>query len=140
MAEVTVRRGGAEDLDAVAHIQAAWPGIVQWDPADYLAHDFRVAVCGARVAGFVVARQVGSGESEVLNLAVDPAWRRSGIGRMLLDVIKLQHPGAIFLEVRESNRNARAFYKALEFKEITVRQNYYDNPLESAIVMKFYSC
>jgi ribosomal-protein-alanine acetyltransferase len=140
MAEVTVRRGGAEDLDAVAHIQAAWPGIVQWDPADYLAHDFRVAVREGRVAGFAVARQVGSGESEVLNLAVDPAVRRSGIGRMLLDVVKLQHPGAIFLEVRESNRNARAFYKALEFKEITVRQNYYNNPLESAIVMKFYSC
>ena len=137
---MTVRRGSAEDLEAVAQIQAAWAGIVQWDPADYLAHDFRVAVREGRVAGFVVARQVASGESEVLNLAVDPTCRRSGIGRMLLDVIKLQHPGAVFLEVRESNRNARAFYKALEFQEITVRQKYYDNPPESAIVMKFYSC
>jgi ribosomal-protein-alanine acetyltransferase len=140
VAELTVRRGGAEDLDAVAQIQAAWPGIVQWDPTDYLAHDFRVAVREGRVMGFVVARQVGTGESEVLNLAVDPAWRRSGIGRTLLEAIKLQYPGVIFLEVRESNRNARAFYKSLEFNEVSVREKYYDNPLESAIVMKFHSC
>jgi [ribosomal protein S18]-alanine N-acetyltransferase len=140
MAGVTVRRGEPGDLEAVARIQVLSPGASQWDPADYLAHDFTVAVCEGRVAGFVVARRVGEGESEVLNLAVEPAQRRRGIARLLLDEIKLQHRGAIFLEVRESNQNARRFYRSLGFQEITVRQGYYCNPPESAIVMKFHSC
>jgi len=140
VAEIAVRRGGPEDLEAVARIQSCCPGIAQWDPADYLAHDFQVAFCSDRVAGFVVARQVAESESEVLNLAVDPGLRRMGIGRRLLAEIKLQHPGRVFLEVRESNRSAREFYKSLGFQEVSVRPRYYQNPLESAIVMKFHSC
>jgi len=140
VAGITVRRGGPEDLEAVARIQASSPGIAQWDTADYLAHDFQVAVYEGRVAGFVAARQVAEGESEVLNLAVEPTLRRLGIGRRLLAEIELQHPGIIFLEVRESNQSAREFYKILGFQEVTVRPQYYDAPLESAIVMKFHSC
>jgi ribosomal-protein-alanine N-acetyltransferase len=140
VAGITVRRGGPEDLEAVARIQASSPGMAQWEPTDYLAHDFHVALYAGRVAGFVVARQVAEGESEVLNLAVEPARRRMGIGRRLLAEIELQHPGTIFLEVRESNRNAREFYKILGFEEVNLRPQYYDAPLESAIVMKFHSC
>lgn len=137
---MTLRRGGPEDLEAVARIQASSPGASQWNPADYLVHDFMVAVCEDRVAGFVVARRVGEGESEVLNLAVEPAWRRLGIGRRLLDEIKLQHTGTLFLEVRESNQTAREFYKSLGFQAISLRPGYYHSPLEGAIVMKFHSC
>jgi [ribosomal protein S18]-alanine N-acetyltransferase len=140
MARVTLRRGGPDDLEAVSRIQASSPAIAQWDPADYLSHNFMVAVCEGRVAGFVVARRVGEGESEVLNLAVEPAWRRLGIGRRLLEEIKLQHTGTLFLEVRESNQTAREFYKRLGFQAITIRPGYYLSPLESAIVMKFHSC
>ena len=140
MAGVTVRRGEPDDLEAVARIQALSPGASQWSPADYLAHELTVAVYEGQVAGFVVARRVAEAESEVLNLAVEPTQRWRGIGRLLLDEIKLQHRGAIFLEVRESNQNARRFYRSLGFQEITVRPGYYDTPPESAIVMKFHSC
>jgi ribosomal-protein-alanine N-acetyltransferase len=47
---------------------------------------------------------------------------------------------SVFLEVRESNLGARAFYKALSFQEVNIRQDYYDQPSESAIVMVFHSC
>jgi ribosomal-protein-alanine N-acetyltransferase len=140
MARVTVRPGGAADLEAVARIQEASPEAARWDPTSYLQYDFLVAIDEDRVTGFLVARRVAEGESEILNLAVHPAYRRRGIGRRLADEIALQHRSEVFLEVRESNANARGFYKALGFQEVSVRAKYYDNPPESAIVMKFHSC
>jgi ribosomal-protein-alanine N-acetyltransferase len=140
MACVTVRPGTAADLEAVARIQAASPEAVRWDPPSYLQYDFLVATDENHIAGFLVARRVAEEESEILNLAVDPACRRRGIGRRLADAMKLQHQGEVFLEVRESNANARSFYKALGFQEVSVRFKYYEDPPESAIVMKFHSC
>jgi ribosomal-protein-alanine N-acetyltransferase len=140
VARLTIRRGDAGDLAVVARIQESSPEASQWEPRDYLAHDFAVAVCDDRVAGFAVARRVANAESEILNLAVDPAFRRRGIGRMLVDEIRLRHPGDIFLEVRESNQAARGFYERLGFQMVTVRPGYYERSREGAIVMKFHSC
>lgn len=47
---------------------------------------------------------------------------------------------SIFLEVRESNYVAQKFYKSLGFQPVSLRQNYYSDPPESAVVMKFHSC
>jgi ribosomal-protein-alanine N-acetyltransferase len=140
MAGVAVRSGGRQDLAEVARIQALSPEASQWNPEDYLAYEFLVAVRENSVAGFVVARRVAEEEVEILNLVVDPAQRRAGIGRRLVDEIRLQHPGAVYLEVRESNQAGRQFYQRLGFQEFSVRSGYYDSPLESAIVMKFHSC
>jgi ribosomal-protein-alanine N-acetyltransferase len=140
MAGVAVRTGGRQDLAEVARIQALSPEASQWNPEDYLAHELLVAVRESIVAGFVVARRVAEEEIEILNLAVEPAQRRAGIGRRLVGEIILRHPGAIYLEVRESNQAGRRFYQRLGFQELTVRHEYYDSPPESAIVMKFHSC
>ena len=140
MAVLTVRTGDAADVGDVARIQAVSPEASQWDPSDYLAHDFAVALFEDRVAGFAVTRRLADGESEILNLAVDPAFRRQGIGRMLICEIKLRYPGDIFLEVRESNLAARKFYESLGFQVVTLRPRYYERSPEAAIVMKFHSC
>lgn len=140
MAGLTVRPGEPDDLAEVERIQALSPEASQWQPRDYLAYDFAVALCEDRVAGFIVARRLAEGEGEILNLAVDPARRRGGIGRRLVEGIRLHYPGALWLEVRESNGAARAFYQQLDFQEFSVRPAYYDQPSESAIVMKFHSC
>ncbi len=140
MAGVTIRTGGEEDLDAVARIQAASPQASQWNAACYPGYDFAVAVAGGRVAGFVVSRRVAEDEIEILNLAVDAAFRRQGIGRRLVDKIRLQRGTTTFLEVRESNSEARAFYERLGFQVVTLRPAYYTNSYEGAIVMKFHSC
>ena len=140
MAGIEIRAGCPEDLDAIARIQAAAPEASQWNPADYLAYDFAVALSDGRVAGFLVSRRVADAEIEILNLAVDPACRRQGIGRRLLDRIRLQRGTTTFLEVRESNSGARAFYETLGFQVVTLRPAYYPNSCEGAIVMKFHSC
>ena len=138
-----IRRGSEPDLPGVAAVQAASPEAAPWNVTEYLLYDFRVADAGGRIAGFLVSRPVAEGESEVLNLAVTPDLRRRGVARELLKSFLVEAPGAVYLEVRESNRAAREFYKSMGFKEFGSRSGYYDSPgglSETAIVMKFHSC
>ena len=135
-----IRRGGAEDLEAVAAIQQASPGAARWNVADYLDQDFRVAMVGNRIAGFLVARALAADEREILNLAVAPEFRGKGVARALLDQAFEAFRGSVFLEVRESNLVAQRFYNSLGFKELSRRKGYYESPPETAIVMKFHSC
>ena len=135
-----IRRGGPRDLAQVAVIQAASPEASQWNAADYLHYDFRVSVCGIRVAGFLVSRALTEGETELLNLAVAPEFRRRGVARKLVESLLAESPGVVYLEVRESNRVARKFYNRMGFQEVSTRSGYYQAPPEAAIVMKFHSC
>jgi ribosomal-protein-alanine N-acetyltransferase len=135
-----IRPGQPRDLAEIAAIQTASPGAAAWPAADYLPYDLRVAVCENRVAGFLAARTVAEGESEILNLAVAPEFRRQGCGRALMESFLRGVRGAVFLEVRRSNSGAREFYKSMGFHELTLRQEYYSEPPEAAIVMKFHSC
>ena len=136
---VTTRAGTDRDLPAVAEIQALAEGAARWPVGDYLGHDFRVAVHGDQVVGFLVAREVAPAESEILNIAVHPDFRRRGAGRALVHDLLTTRKGAIFLEVRESNSGARKFYQSLHFHEVGTRPAYYATPPEGAIVMNLHS-
>jgi ribosomal-protein-alanine N-acetyltransferase len=137
---LTIRRGAAADLPAVSAIQGASPEAAHWTAADYLLYDFRVAVRDSRVEGFLVARRLAADECELLNVAVAAGSRRSGVGRALVRDFLSSSPGAVFLEVRESNSTARKFYEIIGFREAGRRPEYYRFPSEAAIVMKFHSC
>jgi ribosomal-protein-alanine N-acetyltransferase len=136
----STRPGTVADLAEIAVIQAACPEAAQWRPEDYLSLDLRVVVLDRRIAGFAVSRVTAPGERELLNLAVGAEFRRRGVGAQLVRDLITEADISVFLEVRESNRGARLFYKALGFQEVGLRSTYYENPLESAIVMKFHSC
>ena len=135
-----VRRGEPRDLGSILGIQAACPEAAQWDPVGYLNFNLLVAAYGIRVVGFLVGRTLAPGEHEILNLAVMPDHRRQGVARSLVCAYLEASKGAVFLEVRPSNRAARTLYNSLGFEEVTVRQGYFENPSEPAIVMKFHSC
>lgn len=68
-------------------------------------------------------------EAHVLNLCVDPAFRRQGVARLLLErmLTEARQGGArvIMLEVRPTNSGARALYTDYGFKQIAVRPGYY---------------
>ena len=136
----TLRRGAARDLDRVGEIQRMSPDAAQWIPERYLAYDLEVAEVNGRIAAFLVSRETAPGEVEILNLAVDPAWRRRGLATALMVSVRRRRPGEFFLEVRESNLAARDLYRKLGFEEVGVRPGYYDHPEEAAIVMRVRSC
>src|SRR5579863_3364954 len=108
-----IRRGEPSDLAEVAAIQEASPEAARWSVAEYSQYDFRVAVDGRRIAGFLVSRAVAEDEREILNLAVAPEFRRQGVGRGLLAGFLTEARGTVFLEVRESNLAARNIYKSM---------------------------
>lgn len=136
---IELRPGGGDDLASIAQIQAASPEASQWDVLEYLKYDLLVAVCDGHVVGFAVVRRVAEDESELLNLAVEPAFRRRGVGRRLVAALTSGHPGVLWLEVRESNSGARKLYKSLGFREAGCRSGYYPGSCESAIVMNVHS-
>lgn len=84
---------------------------------------------------------MGIGEVHLLNLSVAGAWQRQGLGRGLLHhfirIARECEAGQVLLEVRPSNRAARALYVEQGFSVISVRRNYYPgrNGREDALIM-----
>src|SRR5262249_392113 len=78
-------------------------------------------------------------EGEILNLAVDPASRRRGIGRRLLSAmlsgLVAAGAGRVYLEVRGSNEAAITLYERTGFQRMGVRRAYYRRPKEDAVTM-----
>ena len=97
-----------------------------------------VALCGDRVAGYVGSQTV-LGESDMMNLAVHPDFRRQGLGRQLVNalVYELEEDShCMLLEVRQSNEGAIALYRALGFRQVGKRPNYYKRPTEDALILR----
>jgi ribosomal protein S18 acetylase RimI-like enzyme len=136
---IQMRRAEAADLIQITAIQNTAPEASQWLPPDYLTFDCQVATWEGQIAGFVVSRSVGPGEREILNVAVRPDLRRLAIATELLRAELARSPGAHFLEVRESNTAARRLYERLGFEEVGTRPGYYENPIETGIVMRIFS-
>jgi ribosomal-protein-alanine acetyltransferase len=132
-----IRPATRSDLPAIETIQRSSPEASAWMPLDYTC-DVAVVEDG-QVVAFLVTRKTAPDESEVLNLAVHPAFRGRGIGRQLLAAAIQAAPGTWFLEVRESNAPALALYRSLGFHTTGRRENYYKNPSEAAIVMRIHS-
>ncbi len=125
MEPLVIRPGTAADLAAVAHVQAQAPEAAGWHVEEYITYQLDVAELDGRVVGFLVTRSLFEGESEVLNLAIAPAYRRQGIAGTLLAAAFERWTGRWFLEVRASNQPAQECYRKLGFRNIGIRPGYY---------------
>ncbi|HEX4197946.1 MAG TPA: GNAT family N-acetyltransferase [Caulobacteraceae bacterium] len=89
-----------------------------------LAREARTGI----VAAFILARAIAD-EAEVLTLAVDPAHRRAGVGRALVEAAAVVAAAAgarrLFLEVASDNDAALALYRSAGFAEAGQRPAYY---------------
>lgn len=98
-----------------------------------------VALEGEQVLGYVGSQTVLD-ESDMMNLAVDPAFRRRGIARALVCALmeQLRKMGSrcLTLEVRASNESAQALYACLGFVQVGRRKNYYHHPKEDALILR----
>lgn len=98
-----------------------------------------VAVSGEKVAGYVGSQTVID-ESDMMNIAVAPAFRRQGIAKRLINslILGLRERGShtLTLEVRSSNEPAISLYRQLGFIQVGRRPNYYRNPKEDALILR----
>ena len=98
-----------------------------------------VAVEGETVAGYVGSQSV-LGETDMMNIAVSPDYRRRGIGEKLVTelVTQLKAGGnrSLMLEVRASNTPAQKLYEKLGFQMVGRRPRYYHNPKEDALILR----
>ncbi|MGB4599967.1 MAG: ribosomal protein S18-alanine N-acetyltransferase [Trichlorobacter sp.] len=99
-----------------------------------------VAELSGRVAGYLCLT-VLLDEAEVLNLAVDPALQRSGIGAALLgwacDEAARQGAGLLRLEVRTTSAPAIALYKRFGFVRSGLRKAYYELGVDALLMDKY---
>ncbi|HTC85692.1 MAG TPA: ribosomal protein S18-alanine N-acetyltransferase [Candidatus Acidoferrum sp.] len=132
------------DLPVVHEIERAsfttpWPAHAYRTEieSNRLAH-YRVIRVGGRVIGYA-GIWVMVDEAHVTTFAVDPAWRRRGVGeRLLMAVLDLAiERGAreATLEVRLSNLAARRLYEKYGFRPVGIRPRYYSDDNEDALIM-----
>jgi len=98
-----------------------------------------VATEGENVAGYIGSQTVMD-ETDMMNVAVHPDFRRQGIAEALIhslvEQLKAMGSHCLTLEVRASNAPAIALYEKLGFSEIGRRKNYYRNPREDALILR----
>ena len=98
-----------------------------------------VALEDGRVTGYVGSQTVMD-ETDMMNVAVHPDFRRCGIAEKLVNtlVLKLKERGShsLTLEVRASNDGAQKLYEKLGFSLIGKRPKYYRNPKEDALILR----
>lgn len=103
-----------------------------------LAH-WLVAQEGEMVAGYIGSQTV-LGETDMMNVAVHPDFRRRGIAealvKRLVEDLQAMESHCLTLEVRASNAPAIALYEKLGFSQIGRRKNYYRNPREDALILR----
>ena len=78
-------------------------------------------------------------EGEITNVAINPIFRGRGIGYAMLnaqmEMAKSFGAGSFTLEVRVSNAGAIHLYEKLGFESVGVRKNFYEKPVEDALIM-----
>lgn len=162
--DLKIRDFSLPDLESILAIQAACGEVAQWNANDYRqlmcepAGLLLVAEAPAAhpaekrdqslpsasepgswvvVVGFAAAFRM-TGEAELRNLGVDPAYRCQGVGAALLRELhqRLRHSGveSVYLEVRVSNLPAVRFYRNAGYVFDRTRHDYYSNPAEDAIL------
>ena len=98
-----------------------------------------VAVEDVQVIGYI-GSQTSIDETDVMNVAVHPDFRRRGIAESLIirlvEELKNRGSHALMLEVRASNAPAIALYEKLGFLQVGCRKNYYRNPKEDALILR----
>jgi len=98
-----------------------------------------VAEEDGRVAGYVGSQTVCN-ETDMMNVAVHPDFRRRGIAEALINALvaelRAMESHCLTLEVRASNVPAITLYEKLGFAKIGRRKNYYRNPREDALILR----
>ena len=145
-----IRRMTAADLDRVMAIAQSLNQAPHWPREAYLAAlggkatPMRIALvaedeASGTVAGFAVACLTPP-EAELETIAVAAGFQRRGLARQLFQALAValrqERVSVTLLEVRASNIQAQALYRALGFEVAGRRPRYYADPVEDAVLMR----
>ena len=103
--------------------QATFASDVSLPPAHYALLRWQGAFVG------FISRSTVLDETEITNVAIDPAYQRQGHARWLLTQCLAQlSAGTVFLEVRAHNIAAQRLYQQVGFEQLATRKAYYQDP------------
>jgi ribosomal protein S18 acetylase RimI-like enzyme len=137
------RRAEAATIAAMSRDLIEYGLAWRWTPARVAARiqaanvNVLVACARGKIVGFAIMRY-GDDSAHLDLLAVAPFYRRTGVGRRLLQWLeKCAVVGGIFsiaLEVRETNEGARLFYERMGYHRLAQLPGYYQG-IEAALRM-----
>lgn len=143
-----LRRATEDDLDAIMAIENSVFADDAWSRENMRAelgqpHGYYLVALppGAdRIDAYAgLFAPQGSPTGDIQTIAVAPAARRHGLGRVLMTQLlnEARRRGAreVFLDVRDDNERAQSLYRSLGFEAIAVRKRYYKGGVD-AIVMR----
>ncbi len=91
-----------------------------------------------KVIGYLVFWQIKE-QMQINNIAIHPDYRRMGIAEavlhQVLSEVRMEGAKLVTLEVRPSNIAARTLYNKLGFDVLGIKEDYYHDPPEPALVM-----
>lgn len=143
MAEILIRKAALYDVPAIARIEResfVTPWSAEEITRDIVKNDrayVAVAELDGETAGYA-DMWIISGEAQLYNIAVDPAFRRHEVGIRLLEhmmEVASETCDIMTLEVRRSNIPALSLYAAKGFRQTGIRKNYYEDNHEDAVLM-----
>lgn len=138
-----VRPMTIDDCEQVAAIEAAsfsmpWSLSAFTDTVEKENFRYFVAEEGGEILGYCGFLFVLD-EAEIPNVCVKSSARKQGVGKQMMTELINEAAkigiATLFLEVRESNTAARTLYKSLGFTEDGIRKNFYEQPVEHAVLM-----
>jgi ribosomal-protein-alanine N-acetyltransferase len=142
-------RARPADLDALVALEGRcfeWPwGRLSFEgELSAVAADNRVvwtetSAGDQQIVGYIFFRFI-AGEVQIFRIAVDPTWRRQGIGTRLvnecLSAARAEGLSTAVLEARPSNTEAIELYRKFGFHTAGVRRGYYSDRHEDALILK----
>ncbi len=142
---VIIERMSEEHLDKVVQIESDSFSI-PWSKKSFeesLALDYTIFLVvmledTKEIVGYIGIYKVFN-EGDITNIAIDKKYRGMGIGTNLMleamNYIRKLEIKDLMLEVRKSNLVAQGLYEKVGFKSIGIRRNFYEKPLEDAVIM-----
>jgi ribosomal-protein-alanine N-acetyltransferase len=143
---IRIRKTRADDIDSIYRIKQEqflnpWKKDFFYDEISHEISCFYVAEDTEtnEIIGYIIFWIIEE-TLELHDMAVIEKHKKKGIGSFMMNVMletaRTRKVEELFLEVRKSNEEAIKFYKKFNFKQIGIRKNYYQNPIEDALVFK----
>jgi ribosomal-protein-alanine N-acetyltransferase len=140
---IRLRQFLSADLNRILDIErASFPARIAFSRAYFerLFQEYPEGFIVAEFKGNVVGYTIGNNSGEIITIAVDPDYRKQGIGKSLADFLiknyKKRGIQELSIHVRTNNQAGVSFWQNLGFKVEKTIKNYYSNGDDALLLKK----